>query len=80
MNQMPVTRVALVAEPGAVDLGQFEVRGNPTDEELLAAVTALLAVLDAPPPQPPPRWRSRPVPPPSVLPRGAGAWRAGGWS
>ncbi|HET9168327.1 MAG TPA: acyl-CoA carboxylase epsilon subunit [Actinospica sp.] len=63
-------------------LDGFEVRGNPTDEELLAAVTALLASFAAAerarrrPTGP--RWRGRPA----ALPpdRGPDGWRHSTWT
>jgi hypothetical protein len=59
----------------------FEVRGNPTDEELVAAVTALLASFAAAerarhrPSRP--RWRPRPAAVP--LDRGPDGWRSSTW-
>ncbi|WP_158674592.1 acyl-CoA carboxylase epsilon subunit [Streptomyces hoynatensis] len=60
-------------------------RGNPGEEELAAAVTALLAALAAagerPAPEPGARWSSpayRMTRAPGS--RAVGAWRAGAWS
>lgn len=60
----------------------FEVRGNPTDEEMLAAVTALLASFaaaehNAATPAPP-RWRPRPATS-APLDRTPDGWRRSSW-
>lgn len=54
-------------------------RGAPTDEELAAVVSVLLArALAAPPapPAPPSRWRESGLPALAGLRPGPGAWRA----